>query len=172
LINAAIYIAATLLANYWATWFVPLPVFGLLSVGTLVFGITFTQRDRVHRHGRKAVYAMILVAAILNSLESVLLDIPPRIILASFTAIVLAEAADTEVYHRLLQRPWVQRVAASNAASIPLDSALFTFIAFAGVYPLMKMVAIIFGDIVVKAVVSMLAAVGRYKTQLQKAHAG
>ena len=51
LTSMAIYITAVLVANYTATWFIPLPVFGLVSVGTLVFGVTFTQRDRVHRFG-------------------------------------------------------------------------------------------------------------------------
>jgi hypothetical protein len=53
--HMSLYIAAVLAANYTATWFIPLPIFGMLSVGTLIFGITFTQRDRVHRYGRKAV---------------------------------------------------------------------------------------------------------------------
>jgi hypothetical protein len=161
MLDALIYIAATLAANYTAAWFIPLPIFGLISVGTLFFGVTFTQRDRVHRYGRRAVYAMILAAAVFNTLESVLLGVSWRIIVASFTAIVLAELADTEVYQRLIKRPWLQRVAGSNAVSIPLDSALFTFIAFAGEFPLMKMIAIIFGDVVLKAIISGIVAIRR-----------
>lgn len=161
MLDALIYIAATLASNYMADWFIPLPIFGLVSVGTLTFGVTFTQRDRVHRFGRKAVYAMILAAAVLNVLESVFLGVSWRIITASFTAIVLAEAADTEVYQRLLERPWLQRVAGSNAVSIPLDTILFTCIAFAGVFPATMLIAIMFGDIVVKAVISGLVALRR-----------
>lgn len=163
MIDAAIYIIAVLAANYTAAWFIPLPVFGLVSVGTLFFGITFTQRDRVHRHGRWAVYIMIAVAAVLNVLESVLLDVPWRIVLASFLAIILAETADTEVYQRLIRRPWLQRVAGSNAISIPIDSTLFTFVAFGGVYPVMTLVQIIFGDIVLKTCIGLLAAVRRVR---------
>jgi len=161
MLDATIYVLATLVANYTAAWFIPLPVFGLVSVGTLAFGVTFTQRDRVHRFGRKAVYAMIMVAAVLNTLESLVLGVSGRVILASFTAIILAEAADTEVYQRLLQRPWIQRVAGSNAVSIPLDTILFTLIAFAGVFPPVMLVAIMFGDIVLKAVISTIVAVRR-----------
>ena len=51
--SMTIYILAVLAANYTATWFIPLPIFGMVSVGTLIFGITFTQRDRVHRYGRR-----------------------------------------------------------------------------------------------------------------------
>jgi queuosine precursor transporter len=163
MIDAAIYIIAVLAANYTAAWFIPLPIFGLVSVGTLFFGITFTQRDRVHRHGRRAVYLMIAVAAALNVLESALLDVPWRIILASFLAIILAETADTEVYQRLIRRPWLQRVAGSNAISIPIDSSLFTFVAFGGVFPLMTLVQIIFGDVVLKTVIGLLSAVRRLR---------
>ena len=42
--SAIIYITAVLLANLTATWFVPLPLFGQVAVGTFVFGFTFTQR--------------------------------------------------------------------------------------------------------------------------------
>ena len=161
MLDALIYIASTLAANYTAAWFIPMPVFGLVSVGTLFFGVTFTQRDRVHRRGRRAVYAMILAAAVLNVLMSILLGVPWRIILASFTAIILAETADTEVYQRLIQRPWIQRVAGSNSVSIPIDTILFTFIAFYGVYPVSMLVAIIFGDIVLKAIISGMVAIRR-----------
>ncbi|MBD2424775.1 hypothetical protein [Phormidium sp. FACHB-1136] len=34
LINGAIYVLATLAANYTATWFIPLPIFGQVAVGT------------------------------------------------------------------------------------------------------------------------------------------
>jgi uncharacterized PurR-regulated membrane protein YhhQ (DUF165 family) len=156
-----IYIAAVLVANYTATWFIPLPVFGMVSVGTLVFGVTFTQRDRVHRYGRRNVYIMILLAAAGMVLESVFLGVQWRIILASFIAIVLSETADTEVYHRLLHRTWLQRVAGSNAVSIPLDSLLFNLIAFAGVFAPQMLAAIIFGEIVAKFLTGAVAALGR-----------
>jgi uncharacterized PurR-regulated membrane protein YhhQ (DUF165 family) len=93
---------------------------------------------------------MILIAAVGMVLESLFLAVPWRIILASFIAIVLSETADTEVYHKLLQRSWFQRVLGSNLVSIPLDSILFNVIAFAGVFEPGMMVAIIFGEIVVK----------------------
>lgn len=156
-----VYIIAVLVANYTATWFFPLPIFGMVSVGTLVFGITFTQRDRVHRYGRKSVYLMILIAAVGMVLESLFLEVPWRIILASFIAIVLSETADTEIYHRLLQRSWFQRVLGSNLVSIPLDSVLFNVIAFAGIFEPGMMVAIVFGEIVVKFTTGAVAALWR-----------
>ena len=156
-----IYILAVLIANYTATWFIPLPVFGMVSVGTLVFGVTFTQRDRVHRFGRKPVYLMIFGAAVGMVLESVFLGVSWRIITASFIAIILSETADTEVYHRLLKRPWMQRVIGSNLVSIPLDSLLFNLIAFAGVFAPALLTAIIFGEIAAKFATGTLAALWR-----------
>ena len=157
----SIYIIAVWVANYTATWFIPLPIFGMVSVGTLVFGITFTQRDRVHRFGRKPVYLMILAAAVGMVLESVFLGVSWRIIIASFSAIVISETADTEVYQKLLKRPWMQRVIGSNLISIPLDSVLFNLIAFLGVFAPAMLTAIIFGEIVAKFTTGAIAALWR-----------
>ena len=153
-----VYILCTLLANFTFDTFIPLPLFGLLSVGTLFFGVTFTQRDRVHRYGRTQVYLMILVAAVTNMLLSFYLGIPLRFLLAGFLAIVLAEAADTEVYQRFISRRWLTRVATSNAISIPIDSVTFTLIAFAGTLSVAAMGEIVFADILAKTVIGLLAA--------------
>ncbi len=160
-LSMTIYILAVLIANYTATWFIPLPIFGMVSVGTLVFGVTFTQRDRVHRYGRKPVYLMIFIAAVGMVFESLFLGVEWRIITASFIAIVLSETADTEVYHKLLNRSWFQRVIGSNLISIPLDSMLFNVIAFAGVFEPKMLVAIIFGEIVAKFTTGAVAALWR-----------
>lgn len=160
---AVIYIIAVLGANLTATWFIPLPVFGQVAVGTFIFGFTFTQRDRMHRKGRRFVYAVIALSALLSLVLSVMGHVPGRIILASVVAIVLAESADTEIYQRLLAKSWWHRVLTSNAVSIPLDSIIFNVVAFAGVegFPPLVMTSIIFGEIVVKFAVGALAAVWR-----------
>ena len=159
--SMSIYIIAVLIANYTATWFIPLPIFGMVSVGTLVFGITFTQRDRVHKYGRKSVYLMIFIAAIGMVLESLFLGVEWRIIIASFIAIVLSETADTEIYQKLIKRSWMERVIGSNLVSIPLDSILFNIIAFYGVFAYGMLVAIIFGEIVAKFATGFIAALWR-----------
>jgi len=147
----AVYIVAIMVANYTATWFIPLPVFGLLSVGTLIFGITFTARDFVHKMGRRYIYGMIGVAAVLTSIMAVLTDTPYRIVVASFITVIIAETADTEVYQRFIHQPWLVRVSASNAVSVPIDSILFSTIAFLGVMSAIDIVAIIWADIVWKS---------------------
>ncbi|MBN1830396.1 MAG: VUT family protein [Deltaproteobacteria bacterium] len=153
-----LYISAVLAANYTATWFMPLPIFGMVSVGTLIFGITFTARDHVHKHGRTAVYAMIFVAAAGMVLESLFLAVEWRIIAASFIAIILSETADTEIYQKLLHRSWILRVMGSNSVSIPLDSILFNVFAFAGLFPAPTLISIIFGEIVAKFAAGAIVA--------------
>lgn len=163
-LNAIIYIIVVLLANYTATWFIPFPIFGQVSIGTLIFGITFTQRDRMHRLGRRYVYGIIGLTAVLAGLESLFLAVPSRIIVASLIAIVLSEVADTEVYQRFIHRSWYTRVATSNAVSIPIDTLLFNLIAFYGVFPGIELISIMFGEIVFKALTASGAALWKSST--------
>lgn len=160
-VNALIYVVATLGANYTAAWFIPLPIFGQVAVGTFIFGVTFTQRDRLHRAGRGWVYGTIGLAALANVLMSVVLGVPLRIILASFLAIVLAETVDTEIYQRLLPYPWLLRVAGSNAVSVPLDTLLFSLVAFGGVLSTMGMLSLLFGETLLKYAIGAVVALWR-----------
>lgn len=158
---ALIYVLAVLGANLTATWFLPLPGFGQVAVGTILFGFTFTQRDRMHARGRRFVYSIIALATLLSIGLSMVGHVPPRIIVASVIAIVIAETADTEIYQRLLARSWWHRVLTSNAVSIPLDSLFFNLVAFAGVFAPRELVAIIFGEILVKFLVGAVSAAWR-----------
>lgn len=157
----AVYVVATVLANYTFDSFLPLGNFFLVNVGTFFFGVTFTQRDRVHRFGRGRVYLMILVAAIANVLMSLFLGTSLRYVLVGFLAIVASETADTEIYARLVGRRWFVRVASSNAVSAPLDTVLFTTLAFAGegFATIAWMLRVIATDVVVKYLSGLLAAV-------------
>lgn len=158
---ALIYIVAVLGANLTATWFLPLPGFGQVAVGTILFGFTFTQRDRMHVRGRRFVYGVIALATLLSIGLSMVGHVPPRIILASVIAIAIAETADTEIYQRLLARSWWHRVLTSNAISIPLDSLFFNLVAFVGVFAPRELIAIVFGEIIVKFLVGALSAAWR-----------
>ncbi len=157
-----VYVACTLLANFTLDSFLPLGGFFLVNVGTLFFGITFTQRDRVHRFGRPTVYRMVLLAAVANVGLAAALGTPLRYVAVSFLSIVLAESADTEVFHRLRSRRWVTRVAGSNAVSAPIDTVVFTLLAFWGedfATP-RWLTQVIVTDVLVKYVSGLLAAVG------------
>lgn len=192
MLAAILYTCAVLLANLTATLFLPFeiaPGTGILvSVGTLVFGITFTQRDRMHQMGRPFVYKVIFIAAILNLIMltslryvwgnallellhqhgwnwfheavAMLMENGWRVFLASFLAIVIAEAADTEIFHLYRDRSWIGRVTRSNAVSIPVDSILFNLIAFAGssFFPAVLLAKVILGEIVAKFLVGILYA--------------
>jgi queuosine precursor transporter len=184
---AILYVLAVLVANLTATAFFPFPDFGQVAVGTLVFGVTFTQRDRMHRAGgRRLVYKTIAVAAALTLAlllsgtylwgepltdyfhsrgwnwlaagSGSLAQGGPRVFVASFLAIVLAETADTEIYHHLRERSWAVRVLHSNAVSIPMDSVLFNCVAFAGLFAPTMLAQIVFGEVVVKFSVSAVYA--------------
>jgi queuosine precursor transporter len=167
IIHSLIYILAVLGANYTATWFIDLPIIGsVAAVGTFIFGVTFTQRDRLHRYGRPAVYVTIALAAIANVILCAVLNIPARIILASFVAIILSETADTEIYQRLLSKPWMVRVSGSNAVSVPLDTMIFYAIAFLGDLPPHQMISLVLGEIVIKYAIGALTALYKGKQAL------
>jgi uncharacterized PurR-regulated membrane protein YhhQ (DUF165 family) len=159
--TALVYVGATVLANFTLDSFLPLGDFFLVNVGTLFFGLTFTQRDRLHRFGRGVVYRVILAAAFANVVAAWSVGTPWRYVAVSFLAIVIAETADTEVYQRLLHRRWFARVAGSNAVSAPLDTIIFTVLAFAGA-PFATaawMTQVIVTDVIVKYASSLVAAV-------------
>jgi len=159
--GASVFVVCTVLANFTLDSFVPLGDFFLVNVGTLFFGITFTQRDRLHRFGRPLVYRLIAVAGVANVVAALALGTPLRYVAVSFLAIVVAETANTEVYHRLLRFRWLARVAGSNAVAAPIDTILFTTLAFAGApfATLQWMTQVIVTDVLVKYAASMVAAI-------------
>ncbi len=160
--DISVYVMATLLANFTFDSFLPLPKFGLINVGTLFFAITFTQRDKIHQYGRKYALWAIFIAAIANVITALSIQTPLRYVVVGFTAIVVSEFADTEVYQRLIKRNWLSRVIASNAISIPIDTIIFTVFAFYGqdFANFAWMREVIVTDIIVKAVVAFVVALG------------
>lgn len=157
MIWSIIYLVSILIAQYTAEWFIPFPVFGLLAVGTLTFGFTFTSRDYVHRKydNRKYVYVMIAIAVLASWIMTFTLGVPARIIMASMIAIAIAESLDTEIYHKLKKKNWYLRVLGSNSVSIPTDTALFVMIAFYGVMSGWDLWQIFIVDVVVKYITSL-----------------
>ncbi|MBM3696028.1 MAG: queuosine precursor transporter [Actinobacteria bacterium] len=157
---AAAYVAAQMLADVTSLKITEVAGFSM-DAGTLVYPFTFTLRDLVHRvAGKEVARALILAAAVVNlfmaglfwlvarlpavagvgpqtdSFGAVLAPVW-RIVAASILAEVVAEFIDTDVYSRWERRfgerhQW-GRVLASNGVAIPIDSALFVVVAFAGV---------------------------------------
>ena len=84
-----------------------------------------------------------------------------RIVAASVIAQVIAELADTEVYHRFVLRfghraQW-GRVLTSNVIAIPIDSVLFVAIAFGGDIPFSVAVSIVWANIAVKGLATIVS---------------
>jgi len=90
-----------------------------------------------------------------------LFSLQMRIVLASILTALIAELIDTKVYHlwtRGGREKWPQwtRVFASNSVSIPVDSLIFPIIAFAGVVGAEGLQQMVWTNIIVKALVSVL----------------
>lgn len=168
----ALYVLAVLCANLTLNNFIPLPYFGMLSVGTLFFGAVFTLRDRLHTFGLPAVYRAIGLALIVNFTAGwfLMADEPSRtrFLIASFVAILISELTDTAIYHRLMNKTWITRAISSNAISIPLDTILFTYMAFYGVMSQYDMLQIIFADLVFKTVIATIVAALMYAGMLKR----
>ena len=84
-----------------------------------------------------------------------------RIVLGSIITAIIAELIDTRVYHLWVRGPtreWPQwtRVFASNAVSIPVDSIMFPLIAFTGIVGIDALGQMIWTNIIVKAIISLL----------------
>ncbi len=150
MIAIALYILAILAANLTAETILTVG-FLQFALGTLFFGAIFTLRDLIHRrYDRMVVYATILAAMGVNIAAAAAAMMPFRIIVASALALVLSELTDTEVYHALRHRVWIVRVLSSNALSVPLDTTLFTLLAFYGVWTNDLIASVIVGDSLVK----------------------
>lgn len=134
-----------------------------VDMGTFIYPITFTLRDVVHKVlGRSAARTLIVTCGGVNLFMgayfawtagvasdpvwglgdeySAILGPIWRIVIASIVAEVVSELVDTEVYHwfvtRVTTRHQWARVLTSNAVSVPLDSILFSVLAF-GALPLL-----------------------------------
>jgi queuosine precursor transporter len=163
--------------------------------GTLIYPFTFTLRDMVHKSGGVVIArTLIFLAAAINLLMAGLfwlVSVLPadaavgaqtefgavlapvfRIVLASILAEVTAELIDTEIYKRWVnrfgqQRQW-GRVLASNAVSVPVDSAIFVAIAFVGVVDFPIAVSIFVANVLVKGAVTVLSIPGIYLVKEQE----
>jgi len=177
------YIAAQMLADITSLKIITFLGFSM-DAGTLIYPITFTLRDLVHKKmGRQAARTIIIAAAVINlamaglfwlvsalpydvnagpqpNWDSVLAPVW-RIVIASIIAEVFSELTDTEVYHQWVTRittryQWM-RVLASNAISVPLDSFIFCWGAFGGVFPAAVVWSIVWANILLKGIVTVIS---------------
>jgi len=100
---------------------------GLLAPsGVITIGLALVLRDLVQRRlGVTAAVAAILAGALLSALIA-----PPKLVIASAVAFLLAELADLAVFTPLQKRGLVLAVAASSAVGLVVDSMIFLQLAF------------------------------------------
>jgi hypothetical protein len=155
-----------------------------MDAGTLIYPITFTLRDLVHKvAGIKVARILILVVAGINLFMAGFfwlvaylpadLSVGPqeefaavlspvwRIVVASILAEVLAELIDTEVYQLWVNKfknklQW-GRVLVSNGVSVPLDSLVFVVVAFAGTMSSEILFSIFLSNVLVKGITTLLS---------------
>lgn len=182
------YVAAQMLADV-ASLRVVMFAGMSMDAGTLVYPLTFTLRDMVHKvAGVKATRVLILAAAGINVVMAGLFWLVSvmkpdmsvglqaefgrvlapvwRITLASIVAEVVAEMIDTEAYRIWVEKvtkryQWL-RVLISNAFSIPIDSLIFVWIAFGGVLPKEVIWSIFVSNVIVKGVTTLISLPGIY----------
>jgi uncharacterized integral membrane protein (TIGR00697 family) len=191
MIVTAAYVAAQMMSDIASLRIVE--VFGwAVDAGTLIYPFTFTIRDLIHKiAGKAAARTVIVAAAVINLAMAVVFwltaQMPPdlatgpqlefgmvlapvwRIVFASIAAEVLSELIDTEAYQRWVDRfgsrlQW-GRVLASNAVSVPVDSAVFVLLAFWGILPAAVMWEIFWVNVVFKGVVSVVSIPSIYWVQ-------
>lgn len=158
------YIISVLLANIYLNDFIPLPLYGQLSIGTLFFAFIFTLRDRIHGYGLRYVLLAIALALVVTVTYSIFYGVLPRFIFASFLSILAGELTDTLVFQNFKKHNWLLRCLTSNVFSVPLDATLFTFLAFYGMpdFPLSIILEIIYADVIIKYAIAAIIAIPIY----------
>ena len=173
------YLLCQIIADVTASKMVDL--FGIyVPAAVFIYALTFTLRDVVHKQlGKQQAVFMVLTAGVVNVLMAayfmftvwlkpapfwgnqeaynLILGVVPRIVGASILAEMISELIDTEIYHRIKHlAPW-KRVLGSNAVSLPIDSLIFVSVAFAGTMPLSALIAVMLGQILLKAVITVIS---------------
>lgn len=193
IILAGAYVAAQMMSDIASLKIIT--IFGRgVDAGTLVYPLTFTIRDLVHKvAGKEVARTLIFTAAAINLAMAGLFWVVSewsadpsagdqlafdevlgpvfRIVLASIIAEVVSELIDTEAYERWVRRfgaskQW-GRVLVSNAIALPIDSAVFVLIAFAGDLPGSLMWEIFWLNVVFKGAVTLLSLPSIYLVKPQ-----
>lgn len=195
---AVLYVAVQMLADVAGLRI--LSIAGLsIAGGTLIYPITFTLRDMVHKVSSASIARLLIFASgainlFMAGLFWLVSQLPPdlavgeqaefglvlapvvRISLASIIAEIISELIDTEMYElwvkRFAQRWQWGRVVASNAISVPVDTALFTVIAFAGALPNEVLVGLFASNMLMKIIITFISIPGIYLVKEQRVDLG
>ena len=198
---AVLYVAVQMLADIAGLRILSIAGFSIAG-GTLIYPITFTLRDMVHKVSNASIARLLIFSSgainlFMAGFFLLVAKLPPdlavgeqsefgmvlanvgRISVASIVAEIVAELIDTEIYEiwvkRFGQRWQWGRVLASNAISVPVDTALFTVMAFAGILPTDVMLGLFVSNMLMKTVITFISIPGIYlvkenRVELGKAH--
>ena len=182
ILSAGLYISSQLMANVLSTKIALLPWLNLsVDGGTVIYPLTFTLRDFVHKAcGKHIARQVVLLAALLNLVMAVLFwligKMQPdptwpnqlaydaillpvwRITMGSIIAQVISELADTEIFSKVYKRfGGMLGVVASNSIALIVDSVVFSVIAFYGQLPFNTVMQIILTNILIKFVITIVS---------------
>jgi len=179
----SVYIAAQLLSDIGSLKIAWIAGFSI-DAGTFIYPLTFTLRDLVHKLlGKAAARTIIILAAVINLFMVIFFQFAAwlpqdpswglgkefatilgpvwRIVIASIMAEVISEMIDTEVYHfwvsRVTRKYQWARVLTSNAISIPIDSLIFCWGAFALALPNTVVWSIFSANVILKGFVTVIS---------------
>ncbi|MEE8355959.1 MAG: queuosine precursor transporter [Anaerolineales bacterium] len=188
LLVSVLYVAAQMMSDIASLRIVMIAGYSI-DAGTFIYPLTFTLRDMVHKvAGIKAARMLILAAAGINLFMALIfwvvalmppdLSIGPqeefglvlspiwRIVAASIIAEVISELIDTEGYkfwvEKVTQKYHWARVLFSNLISIPVDSFLFSFLAFWGIFPAAVVISIFISNMIIKGITTLVSIPGIY----------
>ena len=180
---SVIYVAAQMISDIASLRIVMVAGFSI-DAGTFIYPLTFTLRDMAHKvAGIKATRILIFAAAGINIIMALFFKVvsilPPdntvgpqvefglvlspiwRIVGASILAEVISELIDTESYRFWVEKittkyQWA-RVLFSNTISIPIDSFLFSFLAFWGNLPGSVVFSIFLSNMIIKGITTLVS---------------
>jgi queuosine precursor transporter len=159
-----------------------------MDAGTLLYPLTFTLRDLIHKKSdKKTAIHIVYIGVVMNLLMFIVFFIVSklpadmlvgeqkefgqvlvgswRIIIASIVAMFIAEIADSQIYQWYadkFKKYQFMRVLTSNFISVPLDSAIVTLIAFYGVMPNSVLVSITIVNIAIKYIITLITVPSIY----------
>lgn len=185
---SVLYVAAQMMSDIASLRIVMIAGYSI-DAGTFIYPLTFTLRDMVHKvAGIKAARILILTAAGINIFMALFFRVvsllPPdlavglqeefglvlspiwRIVAASIIAEVISELIDTEGYRFWVEKvtkkhQWA-RVLFSNLISIPIDSFLFSFLAFWRLFPTSIVISIFVSNMIIKGITTIVSIPGIY----------
>ena len=182
-----IYVVIGMLSNISSLRIVE--VLGIsMDAGTLLYPLTFTLRDLIHKKSdKKTAIHIVYIGVVMNLLMFIVFFIVSklpadmlvgeqkefgqvlvgswRIIIASIVAMFISEIADSQIYQwyaEKFKKYHFMRVLTSNFISVPLDSVIVTLIAFYGVMPNSVLISITLVNIAIKYIITLVTVPSIY----------